>query len=84
MHHTLKTFIDLVQFDINEIKAKKVKNLKSYPLNGEQEALKHLAKWSDKTITTAEKDGAVVIMDTENYIKEPNYKILQTEPFTTQ
>ena len=44
MHHTLKTFIDLVQFDINEIKAKKVKNLKSYPLNGEQEALKHLAK----------------------------------------
>ena len=46
--------------------------------------MEHLAKWSDKTITTAEKDGAVVIMDTENYIKEPNYKILQTEPFTTQ
>ena len=31
--------------------------------------MKHLAKWSGKTITTAEKDGAVVIMDTENYIK---------------
>ena len=49
--------------------------------------MKHLTKRRDIIITTAEKGGAVVIMDNENYIKEANcqlsdkniYKILQTE-----
>ena len=88
MHHTLKTFIDLVQHDINELKIKKVKSPKSNLSNGEKEAMKHLAKRKDIIITTADKGGAVVIMDTENYIKEANYqlsdknnyKTLQTDP----
>ena len=50
--------------------------------------MKHLAKRRDTIITTADKDGAVVIMGTENYINEANrrlshknnYKILQTDP----
>ena len=50
--------------------------------------MKHLAKRRDIIITTADKGGAVVIMDTKNYIKEVNrelsdknnYIILQTEP----
>ena len=50
--------------------------------------MKHFAKRRDIIITTADKGGAVVIMNTENYIKEANrqlsdknnYKILQTDP----
>ena len=50
--------------------------------------MKHLAKWKDINIDTADKGGAVVFMDTENYIKEVNrqlsdkihYKMLQTDP----
>ena len=46
-HHTFKTFIDLVQLEINEMKIKKVKNPESRLSNGEQEAMKHLAKRRD-------------------------------------
>ena len=46
-HHTLKIFIDLVQLEINKMKIKKVKNPKSRLSNGEQEAMKHLAKRRD-------------------------------------
>ena len=50
--------------------------------------MKHLAKGRDIIITTSDKGGAAVIIDTKNYIKEANrqlsdknrYKILQTEP----
>ena len=50
--------------------------------------MKHLAERRDITIITTDKGGAVVILDTENYIKEVNhqlsdknnYKTLQTEP----
>ena len=82
-HYTLKTFIDLIQHEINGIKTKKVKISKSKLSNGEQEAMKHLAKLKDINISTADKGGAVVIMDTENYIKEVNAQLsemLQTDP----
>ena len=87
-HYTLKTFIDLIQHEINGIKTKKVKISKSKLSNGEQEAMKHLAKLKDINISTADKGGTVVIMDTENYIKEVNaqlsdkinYKMLQKDP----
>ena len=50
--------------------------------------MKHLAKRRDIIIITAEKGGAVVILETENYIKEANrqlsdkniYNTLQTDP----
>ena len=71
---TLKTFIGLLQHDINEINTNKI--------------MKHLVKRRDVIITTANKGGAAVTMGTENYIKEVNcqlshknnYKILQTDP----
>ena len=77
-----------MQHDINEIKTKKVKNPKSKLSMREPEVMKHLAKQRDIIITTANKGDAVVIMDTENYIKEANcqlhdknnYIILQTHP----
>ena len=82
-------FIDLVLHEIIDIKTKKVKNPpKIHPVKWGLEAMKHLAKRRDIIITTADKGGAVVIMDTKNYIKEVNrelsdknnYIILQIEP----
>ena len=87
-HHTFKTFIGLADHDIIEIRIKKVKD-PSYNLsNGKQETMKHFAKRKDIIITTADKDNVVVILNTENYIKEDyrqlpdknNYKTLQTDP----
>ena len=65
-HHTLKTFIDLVQHDVNEIKNKKVRNPKSNLSYGEQKIMKNLTKRRYITITTADKGGAVVIIETKN------------------
>ena len=56
------------------------------PTYHEQEAMEHHAKRRNLIITTADEGGAVVIMDTENYIKEANrqlsdknnYNLLQT------
>ena len=67
-----------------------MKNPKSNLSNGEQEAMKHFAKRRDIIITTADKGGAVVVMDTENYIKETNFRKKQLQNtsnrshFTTQ
>ena len=80
--------MDLVQHDINEIKTKKMKNPNSNLENGKQEVMKYPAKPGDIIITTVGKRGAVVIMDTENCIKEAkhqlshklSYKILQLDP----
>ena len=47
-----------------------MKNPKSNLSNGEQEAMKHLSKQRYIIIITADKGGAVLIMDTEYYIKE--------------
>ena len=71
----VKTIIDLVQHDINEIKTKKAKNSISSLSSGEQEAIKHLAKRRHIIIMTAKKGDAVVNMNTENYIKEANCSI---------
>ena len=74
-NHTLETFIDLVQNDINEIKTKKLKSPKSSLSNGKQDTMKHLAKRRDIIITMGDKGGAVVITNTENYIKEPSREL---------
>ena len=57
------------------MKIKKVKNLKCNLSRREQEAMKYLTKRRNITITTTDKDAAVVILDTGNYIKEANCQI---------
>ena len=55
---------------------------------GEREAVKELSKREDIIINNADKGGAVVIVDTNDYIKEPerqlddkdNYHILLQDP----
>ena len=68
-------------------KNKKVKTPKPNFPNGEQEAMKHPTKGRGVIITTEDKGSAVVVLDTENYIKEANsqlfdkiiYKTLYTD-----
>ena len=65
-----------------------MKNPNSNLYNEEQKAMEELAKRKDIIITNADKGGAVVIMDVENYINKANrqqsdklnYKKLQEDP----
>ena len=87
-HHNISTFIDLVQNDLNKEKTKKVKNPKLNLSKGQQKSMEELAKRKDIIITSADKGGAVVIIDVEECIKEANcllsdkrnYKTLQEDP----
>ena len=59
--------------DVNEIKTKiKKKKTKPNLSNGEQKTMNYLAKQKDIIITSGDKCGAGVIMDTENYIRKAN------------
>ena len=70
-----------------EIKQTNKNKSKSNLSNAGQEAVKYLAKRREIIITTADKSGAVVINDTEKYIKETyhqlsnkiSYQFLQTD-----
>ena len=64
-------------------KQKNVKNPKFNLSNGQKEAMKYLAKRRDIIITTADKGGAVVIMNTENYIKEANRQLSDKNNYKT-
>ena len=87
-HHTISTYIDLVENDINALMKEPTKKLKSNLTYKEHAAMEELAKRKDLIITNADKGGAVVIMDTDSYIKEANgqlsyktsYKQLTQEP----
>ena len=69
-HHTIDTFVEAVKKDIECTKTFKPK--RPYPNldTGEKEAIKELSRREDIIITKADKGGAVVIVDTNDYIKE--------------
>ena len=69
-HHSIETFIDLVQHDINDPKILNTKRPKDNLTKGEQKALEELSKRDDIIITNADKGRAIVIMDTDKYISE--------------
>ena len=72
-HHTVSTYIDLVENDINETTNKK--KLKSNLTYKEYIAMEELAKRKDLIITNADNGEAVVTMDTGSYIKETNQQL---------
>ena len=86
-HHSTETFIDLVQHDINDAKIMNTKKPKDNLTKGEQRALEELSKRDDIIITSADKEGTIVIMDIVKYISEAqrqlnyenNYKKFQTD-----
>ena len=61
--------------DINALMEEPTKKPKSNLTYKEHAAMEELAKRKDLKITTADKGGAVVIMDTDSYIKEVNWRL---------
>ena len=61
--------------DINALMKETTKKLKSNLTYKEHAAMEELAKRKDLIITNAGKGGAVVIMDTDSYIKEVNWQL---------
>ena len=61
-HHSIESFIDLVQHDINDAKILNTKRPKDNLAKGEQKALEELSKRDDIIITNAVKGGAIIIM----------------------
>ena len=90
-HHGIETFIEATHNEIsNEIEKTTRPNYSNLSVK-EQKALQELQFRDDIVITEADKGGAVVIADAENYIKEAerqlhnteNYKRLNRNPTTT-
>ena len=86
IHHSVETFCDAIK---NEIKNPKI-NDKCYKnlTNQEIEEMEELKKRDDLIFTKADKGGALVIMDVDDYIKEADrqlgdtnfYKRLSNDP----
>ena len=74
-HHTVSTYRDLVENDINALMKEPTKKLKSNLTYKEHTTMEELAKRKDLIITNTDKGGAVVIMDTDSYIKEANRQL---------
>ena len=61
--------------DINALMKEPTKKLKSNLTYKEHTTMEELAKRKDLIITNTDKGGAVVIMDTDSYIKEANRQL---------
>ena len=82
-HHTVKTFLEAVEKDLN--------NSTSYPINSiaqkqnlskaERTSLQKLRNRDDIIITKADKGGAVVILDVQDYIAEAERQLNDTTSY---
>ena len=72
-HHTVKTFINAIENDLKET-PRSCKNRNNLS-KGELDSLDKLKTRDDIIITRADKGGAVVIIDVEDYIKEANRQL---------
>ena len=90
-HHTTNTYVEVVKKDIEQSKTVTPRKIRPNLSKDEKVALKDLSKRDDIIITNADKGGAVVIMDVNDYIREAkrqlndtrNYKVLAKDPTTT-
>ena len=75
-HHTVETYIEATK---NALETEEQNNNKNKYYNnltkGERKALKELADRNDIIITKADKGGAVVIIDVEDYVKEAEHQL---------
>ena len=74
-HHTVSTYVDLAESDINALMKQPAKKLRYNLTYKEHTAMQELSKSKDLIITNADKGGAVVIMGTCSYIKEANTQL---------
>ena len=90
-HHTINKYVEAVKKDIEQSKTVPPKKIRSNLSKDEKVTLKDLSKRDDIIISYADKGGAVVIMDVNDYIREAkrqlnepmNYKVLAKDPITT-
>ena len=75
-HHTVDTFIEKIQKDLSELKPNNRDNL----TRPERKALNSHKKRDDIIITIADKGGAIVIIDVNDYLKEA-HRQLKDEDF---
>ena len=69
-HHTINTYAEAVKKDIEQIKTVTPRKIKPNLSKDKKVALKGLSKRDDIIIINADKSGAVVIMDVNDYIRE--------------
>ena len=77
VNHTVETFIAAASKDFENFKGKKLPNDNLNKM--ERRALSDLQKREDIIITKADKGGATVIIDVEDYIREANSQLENTE-----
>ena len=77
-HHTVKTYIQKVRNDFNSYCSESPK-FKPNLSKGERESMKELATRDDIIISKADKGGAVVIQDVDDYIQEANRQLGNNE-----
>ena len=81
-HHTVETYVEATKNALetevrNSNKNKYYNNL----TKGERKALKELADQNDINITKADKGGAVVIIDVEDYVKEAEHQLSNKDAY---
>ena len=80
-HHTIETFIEAMNNEINDeiahVKRPKYSNLSK----GEQKALEDLQERDDIVIVNADKGGAVVIMDVTDYVEKSERQLNNKEHY---
>ena len=80
-HHSIKTFIEATPNEINnKIKKTSRSNYSNVSVK-ERKALQELQSRDDIVITEAGKGGALVIRDVEDYIKEGERQLHNTENY---
>ena len=79
IHHSVKTFIEAVEHDLEKEQKEKKNDTKQNLTKDEIESLNNLKKREDIIITKADKGGAVVIINVEDYLKEAKRQLDDTE-----
>ena len=73
-HHTVKTYIEKVRNDFDSYHSESPRSRPNLT-QGEREAMEDLASRDDILISKADKGGAVVIQDADDYVKEANRQL---------
>ena len=90
-HHTINSYVKAVKKDIEQSQTVTLRKIRINLSKDKKLALKDLSKRDDIIITNADKGGAVVIMDVNDYIRHAkyqlndskNYKVLAKDPTST-
>ena len=83
-HHSIKTYMQTVKNDLDNPSGNDQQKRKPNITPGEKEALARLRDRDDIIISKADKGGAVVIQNTDDYIKEANRQLQDREFYLPQ